>query len=144
MKILVVEDDPVSLKLVTEILKKQNYETEATESADKAIEWLKKSETVDLIISDVMMPEIDGHKFLQLVRANSRFRETPVIFCTALGERSDVIRAVNLGITDYIVKPVDANILLSKVKKILGKNEQSSQPQRDKEAVEPVSSESPE
>ena len=85
-----------------------------------------------------------GHKFLQLVRANSRFRETPVIFCTALGERSDVIRAVNLGITDYIVKPVDANILLSKVKKILVKNEQSSRPQRDKEAVEPVSNESPE
>jgi len=119
MRVLVVDDDTVSLKLVVSILEKNNLETVPKVSGKEAMNYLQKGEQVDLIISDVMMPGIDGFQLLRFVKTDRRLRRIPVILCTTLNDKRSVIQGRELGVTDYIVKPVDAKVLLSKVQKAL-------------------------
>ena len=118
MRILVVEDDSVSRKLITTILEKQNYNVVSTESAKEAVDWINQGNTVDLIISDVMMPEMDGCDLLRSVRLNARLKDIPFILCTSLGDRDAVLKGAGLGVAAHVVKPVEADVLLAKVRAI--------------------------
>lgn len=117
MKILVVEDDPVSLKLVTSILKKNQFEVTQVESAKEAKTFLQEEGLIDLIISDIVMPEISGLHLLKYLKTEKRLRFIPVILCTALSDKESVAKGIELGAADYIVKPVNADVLIAKVKK---------------------------
>ena len=75
-----------------------------------------EGEVPDLIISDVMMPFMDGLGFAARVREDSRLRHIPIVLCTALADRSNVMRAAQLGIQHYLVKPLVAEKVLEQVK----------------------------
>lgn len=115
-KILVVEDDRDIQEIVSEILKSEGYQVL---TANNGLEGynIYKSQKIDLIILDVMMPQMDGFQMAKLVR--QRDEKTPIIMLTALEEEYDEIKGFETGIDDYITKPFSFNILLKRVKAIL-------------------------
>jgi len=117
-KILIVDDDPIIVRLLTHFLSKSNYEVR---SVTEGMEGLKIAfaEKPDLILLDVMMPGMDGFRFLELLKKGKRFANVPVLMISALVEEDQVLRALEAGATDYIVKPFSSRIVLAKVHKAL-------------------------
>ena len=117
-KILVVDDDPTTLKLISHFLEKENYRVRTSTSG---LEGLQKAlqETPDLILLDVMMPDLNGFQFLSIFRKNGENAQTPVIFLSSLSEESDVLKDLEIGAMDYITKPFSPQVLMAKIKKSL-------------------------
>ena len=117
-KILIVDDDPIIVRLLTHFLSQSNYEVK---SVNDGMEGLKIAfaEKPDLILLDVMMPGMNGFRFLELLKKGKRFANVPVLMISAIVEEDQVLRALEAGATDYIVKPFSSRIVLAKVHKAL-------------------------
>lgn len=115
-KILVIDDEPHIIKVVTSRLEANGYEVITANDGDAGLEKLK-SEGADLIIMDVMMPKMDGYTFVKKIRADDSIPEVPVIVLTAKEKMKELFEIE--GIKDYIVKPFEAKELLEKVNKYL-------------------------
>ena len=115
-RILLLEDDPNSAEIVTRTLEKYNILIDHVVNARLAINKLKIP--YDLIISDVMMPVMDGFSFIEKYR--EEIQNTPIIIITALQEKEDILRAAALRITHYLIKPFEQSKLLAKVTEALG------------------------
>jgi len=117
-KILVVEDDPDQLEVVLFTLKNAGF---AVGTATNGIDALKKARTVspDLIILDVMMPELDGFAVCETLRGKPATASIPVLMLTGLCSHISRLVAYESGATDYVIKPFDAEQLVSKVEKLL-------------------------
>lgn len=114
--ILVVEDDVHLVEGIREILEVSGYTVLAATNGQKGLDVLHgETQPPDLILSDIMMPRMNGYEFLEAVRAVQSWIGIPFIFLTAKGERDDITRARRMGVEDYIVKPFDADELLSVV-----------------------------
>ncbi len=119
MKILIIDDDRISLSLISKILIKGGYKTLEANNAKEAIELLKASEPVNLIICDLIMPDMDGLEFLNYICKDSAFQNIPVIMCSSRGDRESVVKTIKLGAVDFTVKPVAASDLLEKIDNVL-------------------------
>lgn len=116
-KVLVVEDDIHLLEGIRDILELDGFSVLTAENGSQGIEVLQnQSVPPDVIVSDIMMPKMDGIQFLKEVRKETRWFGIPFIFLTAKGERADVHRGMRLGVDDYVIKPYDPNDLLVKIK----------------------------
>ncbi|EKQ58253.1 MULTISPECIES: response regulator transcription factor [unclassified Clostridium] len=115
-KILVVDDEPLIRKLVTDFLKKQGYITVEAEDGRKAMDLFQSEEGIDLIILDVMLPEYDGFTVCREIRKKSK---VPIIMLTARGEEFDEIFGLDIGADEYISKPFSPNILIARVNAVL-------------------------
>jgi signal transduction histidine kinase len=113
--ILVAEDNLPLLHGICELLQLNGFETIPAENGVEALEILDKTKP-DLIISDVMMPELDGYGLHSEVRSRPEWLDIPFIFLTALGQRDDVRRGKEMGVDDYIVKPFDETDILIAVR----------------------------
>ncbi|MDJ0724848.1 MAG: EAL domain-containing protein [Prochloraceae cyanobacterium] len=113
--ILIVDDTPANLRLLSTILTKNGYQVEALKGGQMAIDALKASRP-DLILLDIMMPDIDGYEVCQKLKANPQTCEIPVIFLSALNETVDKVRAFEVGGVDYIGKPFNLQEVLIRVK----------------------------
>jgi class 3 adenylate cyclase len=113
-KILVVEDETSIRMNLTLMLKGEGYTLDSAEDGRAGIEHAK-SFAPDLIISDVMMPELDGFGMLEALRADPRFVDTPFIFLTALNDRTSMRRGMNLGADDFLNKPFTRDELIEAV-----------------------------
>jgi two-component system sensor histidine kinase/response regulator len=110
--ILVVEDDVALLEGVRDMLELAGYRVLTACHGQEALQVLETHPQPDLIISDIMMPRMNGYAFYEAVRARPEWVAIPFIFLTALGEKSDVRLGKQLGADDYIVKPFDEEDLL--------------------------------
>jgi len=117
-KILIVDDNPHILRLLRISLEKAGYEVYTAENGDEGLEKTNKYQP-DLIISDVMMPQTDGIEFCWMIRENSSVPMVPFIFLTSLENRDMEIRGFRAGADEYLIKPVDRNVLLEKVATLL-------------------------
>jgi DNA-binding response OmpR family regulator len=121
--ILIVDDDPVALHFVKTILVNEGYQVNLAKDGREALQKLKE-EPFDIIISDVNMPAgISGFDLAETIRDQNRLKKVSIIFLTGRREKEDVHRALKSGIDDYLVKPVDPNLLLSKVQNLMWKKE---------------------
>jgi signal transduction histidine kinase len=115
-KVLVVEDDIHLLEGIRDILELDGYAVLTAENGNHGLEVLHNQSTPpDLIVSDIMMPKMDGIQFLKEVRKETRWLDIPFIFLTAKGEKADYQRGMRLGVDDYVVKPYDPGDLLVKI-----------------------------
>lgn len=114
-KILIVDDVPINIRILIEILKIPDYEIFAATSGKAALE-LAVAENPDLILLDIMMPHIDGYEVCKKLKSNSDTKHIPIIFVTAMGEEDDETRGLELGAVDYITKPVNPPIVKARVK----------------------------
>ncbi|HIK38559.1 MAG: response regulator transcription factor [Geminocystis sp.] len=121
-KLLLVDDDPNLILLVKDYLEYNGYEVITASHGREALSILER-ETPDLIICDVMMPEMDGYSFVKQVRENPRWRWLPVIFLSAKGQVSDRIKGLNEGADVYMVKPFEPEELVAQVKSTLAQAE---------------------
>lgn len=115
-KILVVEDDKNAAKLMQIILTKAGYDVKLAGNGIQALQ-LMDNEYIDLIVLDIMMPEMDGYQFVQTIRTNDV--NVPVLMVTAKQLNEDKYKAFIAGADDYLVKPVDELELLFRIKALL-------------------------
>ncbi len=121
-KILLVDDEPDILEIVSYNLKNEGYQVYTAENGDEAVRKAKKKKP-DLIILDVMMPVMDGIEACEKMRKMSELDETIITFFTARGEDYSMIAGFDAGADDYITKPVKPRVLVSKVKSLLRRKE---------------------
>jgi DNA-binding response OmpR family regulator len=115
MKILIIDDSKLILKTVSFYLQKEGYETIISEDAFQALEMIQK-EKIDLIIADIMMPDLSGLELLNLLK-QFYFNTTPVILISSLDKTDVITKALAMGAVDYITKPIDFKKLGILVKK---------------------------
>lgn len=117
IKILCVEDEIDIRSNISDILRDEGYEVVEAENGYHAYELFIEHRP-DLIISDIMMPKLDGFGLLKMVRDTTGLKNSaiPFIFLTALGQKENVLKGVNLSANDYLVKPIDFDLLIAKVK----------------------------
>jgi DNA-binding NarL/FixJ family response regulator len=113
-KILVIEDEPEMRRNLLAILKLEKFFGVGAENGRAGIQ-LARQEKPDLILCDVMMPEVDGHGVLQTLREDAATAAIPFIFLTAKGEKRDVREGMNLGADDYLTKPIAKADLLAAI-----------------------------
>jgi len=117
--ILVVDDSPTMRQLIVFALKRLR-DVSITEAND-GVDGLKKisSDKFDLVLTDINMPVMDGLKLVSLIRSDATHKEVPIIVITTEGGQEDKDRAMALGATSYITKPIQANSVLTVVKGLL-------------------------
>jgi CheY-like chemotaxis protein len=118
-KILVVDDDPMNLKMAEFILKQKNYAVSKAASGMECLDLLEKHD-FDLLLLDVEMPVMNGFKTLEKIREKSKWKRLPVAFLTADANSGSVSEAAKLKAVAYIKKPFMPQMLLEKVEHILG------------------------
>lgn len=127
-RILVVDDDTDILKMAEAVLSSAGHVVFTAEDAMRAMDWLNHIE-FDLLLSDANMPHYSGFELVKTVRADVKFKDLAIAMLTGLRERKDVERAVQAGVDDYIVKPLDPLILIQKVNALFEKRPPGNYPE---------------
>jgi len=116
-KILVVDDDPTTNRMVCSLLSEKGYAVSSAVDGLDALVKIKK-ETPDLVVLDVMMPEIDGYDVCYQLRFNKDFEKTPIILLTERAQEIDDKLGLRVNI-EYVPKPVDSKVLFKKIEEFL-------------------------
>ena len=119
-EILIVDDDPDSLFTLNEILRSQNYRTRLVKNGLECLEYLEKK-IPDLILLDIMMPEMDGFQTIQKIKENKKWIDIPIFAVTAKAMVNDKVVIFKHGFDDYIAKPVEQSILITKIEEVYKK-----------------------
>jgi DNA-binding NarL/FixJ family response regulator len=125
-KILIIEDEPEMRRNISALLRYHDYKPIEVENGRKGLEAARR-EKPDLVLCDVMMPELDGHGVLQALQQEPDLALIPFIFLTAKGEKDDLRSGMNLGADDYLTKPVANAELVRAIEARLRRSEQQSQ-----------------
>jgi CheY-like chemotaxis protein len=134
LRILVVDDEPNNLQLMMQILG-DRYQLAFAPNGNKALEIARKLET-DLILLDVMMPDMDGYEVCEKLKSNEVTKNIPIIFVTAKDEIGDETRGLELGAIDYITKPISPSIVKARVKNHLALKQAHEKIQKQKKRLE--------
>jgi CheY-like chemotaxis protein len=121
-KILVVDDNPDSVTIMRGILESRGYEVASTTRGAEALEYLR-THAVDLVLLDVMMPEMSGIEVLQRIKADAATSQLPVVLVTAKTQDEDLLSGYQYGADYYITKPFTGKQLIYGIELILGKGE---------------------
>ena|SRR5437763_2360878 len=113
-RILIVDDTPANIQTLTATLKEKGYQISVALNGKQALDVLARVQP-DLILLDVMMPEMDGFETCEQIKASERWSHIPIIFLTAKTETVDIVRGFELGAVDYVAKPFNAHELLARV-----------------------------
>ncbi len=144
--ILIVDDTPVNLSLLSRMLTAEGYQVQAAPNGAQALE-AARSVFPDLILLDILMPEMDGYEVCERLKADARTSEIPIIFISALDRTEDKIRAFAVGGVDYITKPFQAEEVAARVEthltlRSLQKDQQFKNTQLEQEIIERIRAES--
>jgi len=113
-RILIVDDTPANIQTLSAILKEKGYQISVATNGRQALEVVQRIRP-DLILLDVMMPEMDGFEACKKLKASLEWHDIPIIFLTAKTETEDIVRGFELGAVDYVGKPFNAHELLARV-----------------------------
>jgi CheY-like chemotaxis protein len=113
-RILIVDDDPHAVEILTRMLEREGYECVSAASGPAALQRLCER-AVDVILLDVMMPEMDGLQVCERLRQDSELRQIPVVLLTAKDDMETRSRGMALGVSEYLTKPVNKRELFSRI-----------------------------
>ena len=113
--VLIVDDSKTELHHLSDILRKRGFQVRTAENGEEALRRLGE-EVPDLILMDVVMPGQNGFQLTRTITRDPRWSAVPVIMCTSKNQETDRVWGMRQGARDYIVKPVDAELLLSKIR----------------------------
>ena len=119
-RILLVDDEPDIVETVSFMLQSRNYQVSVASGGQEGIEKARE-EHPDLLLLDIMMPDIDGYDVCMKLKGDADTKDIPIIMLTAKGESEAVLKSHSLGADDYVVKPFSLPTLLSKLRKFLDK-----------------------
>jgi len=118
-KILVVEDDLITQKIVSVRLEINDYQVDTARDGEEALSKVKE-EPPDLILLDLMMPKINGYEVCRMLKFDDKYKDIPVIVLSALDRQDEREKAVSSGADAVFIKPFDLGLLLVKIKELLG------------------------
>ena len=116
--ILVVDDDPALLEQAEMVLE-PHYQVSLALSGEQALHYLRRGQEADLILLDVLMPEMDGFETIRQIRQIPSHQKTPVVFLTSLSDTESELQCLACGGEDYLSKPFDSRILLARIERRL-------------------------
>lgn len=119
--IIAVDDSAIVLRMLGKLLNNK-YDFHAFSGGARALLYLK-DRTPDLIILDIDMPEMNGYEVLEQIRGYGHLENIPVIFLTSNNDKTHVVKAVASGARDYVVKPIDEDILMDRIRSLLSATE---------------------
>jgi len=119
-KILLVDDNEVQLS-VAEIQLKKEYEVTAAKSGKEALDHLFHGLIPNLIILDVLMPDMDGWETFGRLRAISKLHEVPIVFLSSINDKNEIDRAFDMGAADFVIKPCSSSEFLERIGKAIKK-----------------------
>jgi two-component system response regulator VanR len=117
IEILIAEDSYTQAMHLKRILQKKDYQVSMTHNGEEALASIKKNRPT-IVVSDVVMPEIDGYELCRQIKSNDEYKDIPVILLTTLSEPEDIIKGLECGADHFITKPYDENFLLSHIQYI--------------------------
>ena len=117
-RILVADDDPVTSRFVRSLLESEGFDVLVAEDGEQALR-LAGEHHPDLILSDIVMPYRDGYEVLRAVRARRELSRVPVVILSMKDREEDIVRGLEEGAADYIVKPFNARELVARIRKQL-------------------------
>ncbi|MEW5892360.1 MAG: response regulator [Pseudomonadota bacterium] len=117
--VVVVEDDEVIAYLLEFILKREGYEAVRAKDGREALDLIQTLPAPSLVLLDVMLPYSDGFQLIQAIRANPAWRDVPIVMLTVKSHEQDIVRALDSGANDYILKPFQPNELLARIRRFL-------------------------
>ena len=124
-KIIVVEDEPDLVGVVTYNLEREGYSVLASQSGDEGLNLIR-SEAPDLVLLELMLPGMDGLSICRQMKSDSSMREIPIIIASAKGEESDVVIGLEMGADDYLAKPFSPRELLARIRAVLRRGARTS------------------
>jgi DNA-binding response OmpR family regulator len=113
-RILIVDDDPHAVEILTRMLEREGYDCISAASGAAALQRVR-AQTLDVILLDVMMPEMDGLQVCERLRQDSELRQIPVILLTAKDDMETRSRGMALGVSEYLTKPVNKRELFLRI-----------------------------
>ncbi len=116
MKILIVDDDELNVKILEEILEDAEFDTVSAENGVQALERLREHDDIAIILLDRMMPVMDGMQFMEEIKKHPEWADKPVIMQTAANQPKEVIEGSASGVYYYLTKPFDEQIVLSVIR----------------------------
>ena len=116
-KVLVVDDSKTEQLYISDILSRNGMSVRTASSAEEALQRLEE-EKPDLVLMDVVMPGQNGFQVTRAITRDPRFADLPVIMCTSKNQETDRVWAMRQGAKDYVTKPVDAELLMSKIRSL--------------------------
>jgi len=117
-EVLIIDDSNTSLVLLESLLKRYGYKVISASNGMQGLDLLKEN-TPDLIFLDLKMPVLDGFEFLEKVRKNGDYTNIPIVILSAATDSESIKRGVELGVTDYLSKPLDPEQVIELTKSIL-------------------------
>ena len=119
-KVLVIDDDPVIVELLRVNFEIENFEVVTAGDGREGLEKAK-TENPDVVLSDIMMPRLDGLELVSLLREDARTRNLPVILLSAKAQNAEVQQGLDMGADDYVTKPFDPLELIDRVNAVLAR-----------------------
>ena len=120
-KVLIVDDELSILVPLKFLLEKNDYRVELAQSGKDALEKISQSKP-DLILLDIMLPDLDGYEIFQLIRENPDWNDIKVIYLSAKNRDVDIAKGLNLGVDAYVTKPFSNSELLEKIQMLISAN----------------------
>ncbi len=117
-KVLFVDDDALMRRIVSDRLSLQGYEVQAAVDGEEGLQFAQQK-TPDIIISDVVMPKMDGFELCRRLRADPKLAKVPIIMLTSRSQSQDKVRGLDLGADDYLTKPFDPQELEARIRALL-------------------------
>ena len=118
-KVLIVDDEPFNVDYLVQELEDSNYQLITASNGREALDKIDK-ERPDLVLLDLMMPVLDGFAVLAQIKEDPDLRDIPVIITSAANDSRSIVKGIKQGAEDYLTKPIDENLLTSKLKEYLG------------------------
>jgi CheY-like chemotaxis protein len=111
-KVLIVDDDIRNIFAVTSVLERHQMVIASAETGRSAIEMLQNDPEIDIVLMDIMMPEMDGHDTMRAIRKLPQFKNLPIVAVTAKAMKGDREKCIESGAWDYLSKPIDSEQML--------------------------------
>ncbi|MCL2213785.1 MAG: response regulator transcription factor [Treponema sp.] len=121
--VLVIEDDPAIQELLSHTMSKEGWKLLQAKSGEEGLKILK-TERVNCILLDIMLPGMDGLKALKKIKEIDQCKSVPVIMTTAKGEETDIVTGLELGADDYVVKPYSPKVLIARIRAAIRRQEE--------------------
>lgn len=118
--ILIVDDSKTVRNLVAFIMKKEGFKVVTAEDGLDGLEKLYSAEKIDLIVSDINMPRMDGFTFIKSVREQEAYRDIPIVVLSTEGQEKDIQAGMSIGANMYMVKPAQPDKMVKNIKMLLG------------------------
>jgi len=112
-KILIVDDDMRNVFALSSVLEEKGMKVIIGRNGNEGLEKLEQNPDTNLVLMDVMMPEMDGYEAMQKIRSNDKYRRLPIIALTAKAMKDDRQKCIDAGANEYLTKPIDTDKLIS-------------------------------